>query len=629
MDVFDYHSYKKVYQESIDHYEQFWHKTCEQNLHFFQKWTKVLSFDDYSARWFEDGFLNASYNCLDRHIISGNQNKLALIWEGEDGEVKKFTYHELYHLVCKFSFALEKLGAKTGDHIVIYMPLIPEAVIAMLACARIGAPHTVVFGGFSADALCDRINDCAAKILITADGGYRKGTIIPMKEFVDVSCKNTPSISNIVVVNRFKNKKSDVPMLAERDVFWNELIADISDSLTHKAVALPAEHPLFMLYTSGTTGKPKGLVHTTAGYLLGAHLSSKSIFQFNQNDILWTTADIGWITGHTYLVYGPLSNGTTVFLYEGAPLYPHPGRFWEMIEKHKISILYTAPTAIRSFVKHGREYPDKYDLSSLRLLGSVGEPISPDTWAWYNTVIGHEKCPIVDTWWQTETGSAMIAPMPNIIPTKPGSACLPCFGVAPVILNEEGHQVQANETGFLCIKHPWPSMARTIYNDHARYKATYWEKIPGMYFTGDGAYYDADGYFWITGRIDDVLNVSGHRLSTVEIENAILTHPAVAECAVVGIPDDLKGQIPIAFILLKSEFKSSSELKNKIQDKIEESIGHFVRATPINFVDSFPKTRSGKMMRRLLREYAKTGHISGDVTTLDEGLSLANTVNQI
>jgi acetyl-CoA synthetase len=616
-------NYTDLYRESIEQPKEFWEKTALENIRFFKKWTNVFSFEDYSARWFDGGFLNVSDNCLDRHLENQNKDKMALIWEGEDGESKKFTYFQLQQWVCRCAIALEDLGVQTGDNVVIYLPLIPEAVVAMLACARIGAPHTVVFGGFSAEALADRINDCEAKYLITADGGYRKGAIIPMKQIADVACTHTPSVRKTLVVNRFKDKKSSVFMRKDRDVFWDEVISDESvKTVTHLAKPLPSEHPLFMLYTSGTTGKPKGLVHTTAGYLLGAHLSSKWIFGFESTDVLWTTADIGWITGHTYLVYGPLSNGATVFLYEGAPLHPHAGRFWEMIERYKISILYTAPTAIRTFVKFGREIPEKYNLSSLRLLGTVGEPISPQTWSWYHDVIGRQKCPVIDSWWQTETGSAMITPIPGHTPIKAGSASTPFFGVEPVILDEDGAEVSKDKSGFLCIKHPWPSMARTIYKDHARYKRTYWEKIPGVYFTGDGASCDEDGCFWITGRIDDVLNISGHRLSTVELENAILTNHDVSECAVVGIADEIKGQVPVAFVMVKSHVVPSDALKEKIQDSIEESIGHFVRSTKIYFVKNFPKTRSGKMLRRLLREYAQTGTISGDVTTLDELLQL-------
>lgn len=617
-------NYMDLYRESIERPEIFWEKAALENIQFFKKWTNVFSFHDYSARWFDGGFLNVSYNCLDRHLENKNKDKNAFIWEGEDGESKTFTYQQLHQWVCRAALAFEDLGIQTGDNVVIYLPLIPEAIVAMLACARIGAPHTVVFGGFSADALADRINDCEAKYLITADGGYRKGAIIPIKKIADSACKHTPSISKIVVINRFKSNQTSISMHPDRDVFWSDLISEYSvTNVTHIAKPLPSEHPLFMLYTSGTTGKPKGLVHTTAGYLLGAHLSAKWIFGFESTDILWTTADIGWITGHTYLVYGPLSNGATVFMYEGAPLHPHPGRFWEMIERYKISILYTAPTAIRTFVKFGREYPDKYNLSSLRLLGTVGEPISPQTWDWYDKVIGHQQCPIIDSWWQTETGSAMITPIPKHTPIKAGSASRPFFGVEPVILNEDGVEIGQNAPGFLCIKHPWPSMARTIYKDHARYKRTYWEKIHGVYFTGDGASCDEDGCFWITGRIDDVLNISGHRLSTVELENAILSNHDVSECAVVAVSDEIKGQVPVAFVMLKAHTVPSEELKSKIQDSIEESIGHFVRATKIHFVKTFPKTRSGKMMRRLLREYAETGTVCGDVTTLDEMLLLA------
>jgi len=608
--------YQDKYNNSIQNPEKFWEENALENLHFFKKWETVYGFENYHPKWFDGALLNVSYNCLDRHLTESTQNKTALIWEGEDGQTHHFTYKELHKSVCQFAHVLESYGTQTGDCVVIYMPLIPEAVIAMLACTRIGATHTVVFGGFSAESLSDRINDCQAKLLITADYGYRKGTLLELKSTADTACLTSPSIKHCIVACRLKDNKKPAPMQKDRDVFWDEEIAKQSE--VHSAKPLPAEHPLFMLYTSGTTGKPKGLVHTTAGYLLGAHMSTKWIFDLQKSDILWTTADIGWITGHTYAVYGPLSNGGTVFMYEGAPFYPDSGRFWNMIEKYKITILYTAPTAIRMFVKFGREWPDKYDLSSLRLLGTVGEPISPETWNWYHEVIGHKKCPIVDTWWQTETGSVLIVPLTQHMSTKPGSAGRPIFGIEPVILNEEGQEVQKDEKGFLCIKKPWPSIARTIYKNHDRYVDGYWKHFEGVYFTGDGAQYDEDGYFWVTGRIDDVLNVSGHRLSTTELENAILSHQSVAECAVVGINHSIKGQSPVAFIMLKSGNEQSDNFKHELQKNIEQHIGTFARAEKIYFVPAFPKTRSGKMMRRLLREFAQTGELTGDMTTLED-----------
>ncbi len=607
--------YKKTYQESIQDPQKFWAQNAQENIEFFKSWDTVFSFENNQIKWFDGAELNVAYNCLDRHLPK-YQNKTALIWEGEDGSAQQFSYLELHQKVCQFANLLESFHVKVGDCVAIYMPLIPEAVIAMLACARIGATHTVVFGGFSADALLDRMNDCSAKLLVTADGGYRKGTIVPIKQLADEACLSASSLSACIVVNRIHKNKNEISMVNNRDFFWDEEICKHSSE--HKAKSLPAEHPLFMLYTSGTTGKPKGLVHTTAGYLLGTHMTTKWIFNLQDSDVLWNTADIGWITGHTYAVYGPLSNAGTILLYEGTPFYPNPGRIWEMIEKYRVSILYTAPTAIRMFVKYGKEWPEKYDLSSLRLLGTVGEPISPDTWEWYNKVIGKEKCPIIDTWWQTETGSAMIVPLPDYISAKPGSAGRPVFGIEPVILDEHQNELSSHEKGFLCIKHPWPSIARTIHKDHQRYLDTYWKHFRGYYFTGDGASYDEEGYFWITGRIDDVLNVSGHRLSTVELENAVSSHKNVAECAVIGIEHSIKGQAPVAFVMLKEGVNSTDSLKHELQNNIDVQIGHFARADKIYFVPAFPKTRSGKTIRRLLKEFAETGKIMSDTTTLED-----------
>ncbi|WP_186645469.1 acetate--CoA ligase [Fluviispira vulneris] len=609
----DMSHYLKLYKNSIKNPEAFWAKMALEHLDFFNKWKKIFEWKDYKAQWFLGASLNASYNCVDRHVQTDRKNKAALIWEGEPGETRTLTYLQLLLEVSKCANMLKGIGLHKGDKVAIYMPLIPEAVIAMLACTRIGVVHTVVFGGFSSSSLRDRIIDSNCKVLITADGGFRKGSAVKMKEMADEALKETPSIKNVIVVKRTNEK---INMLPKRDIWWHELAMNYSDSCV--AEKLPSEHPLFILYTSGTTGKPKGLLHTTAGYLLGVTLTAKYLFDLKETDIYWCTADVGWVTGHSYLVYGPLSCGATVFMYEGAPIYPEPDRFWKMIAKHKITILYTAPTAIRSFIRLGRELPQKHDLSSLRLLGTVGEPINPEAWIWYYEVIGRKKCPIVDTWWQTETGAAMIAPFSGVTPTKPGSATLPMFGIEPIILNKDGSPAKKKDGGFLCIKKPWPYMARTIYGDHERYKKTYWQEIEGVYFTGDGAHQDKDGYFWIMGRVDDVINVSGHRLGTMEIESAAVEHPLVAECAVVGRPDAIKGQGIVAFITLKKSANITPMLKEEIAKFIIKQIGALARPDEIRFSDSLPKTRSGKIMRRLLRELATTGDIKGDTTTLED-----------
>ncbi|KAB8029094.1 acetate--CoA ligase [Fluviispira multicolorata] len=607
----DMSQYFKLYKKSINDPLKFWEKMALEHLDFFRKWKKVFSWKDFKAEWFSGALINVSYNCLDRHVITDRKNKAALIWEGEPGDIRTITYQQLLLEVANCANMLKGIGLKSGDKAAIYMPLIPEAVVTMLACTRIGVIHTVVFGGFSSSSLRDRIQDSNCKALITADGGFRKGSSVKMKEMADEALKETPTVKAVIVVKRTNEK---VNMMPNRDFWWHELSQKYSDHCEPEK--LSAEHPLFILYTSGTTGKPKGLLHTTAGYLLGVTLTAKYLFDIKEKDIYWCTADVGWVTGHSYLVYGPLSCGATVFMYEGAPLYPEPDRFWKMIAKHKITILYTAPTAIRSFIRLGKEYPQKHDLSSLRLLGTVGEPINPEAWIWYYEVIGHKKCPIVDTWWQTETGAAMIAPFSGVTPTKPGSATLPMFGIEPLILNKNGSN--SKEGGFLCIKKPWPYMARTIYGDHERYKKTYWKEIEGVYFTGDGARRDKDGYFWIMGRVDDVINVSGHRLGTMEIESAAVEHPMVAECAVVGRPDSIKGQGIVAFITLKKSATVNHSLKEEISKFIIKQIGALAKPDEIRFTDALPKTRSGKIMRRLLRELATTGSISGDTTTLED-----------
>lgn len=605
--------YQKLYKQSIKNPEKFWATQATRELFWFKKWKKVLDWKLPSAKWFVGGQTNVSYNCIDRHLSGYRKNKAAIIWEGEPGEQRVLTYQDLHREVSKFANALLSLGVTKGDRIAIYMPLVPEAAIAMLACARIGAPHTVVFGGFSSQALRDRIVDCGAKVVVTADGGYRRGAIVPLKDNVDNAVSGLDSVSKVVVLQRASNA---VNMRAGRDVWWHELCAQ--QSAVCEAEKLDSEHPLYILYTSGTTGKPKGLLHTTAGYLLGVTLTTKYVFDLKEDDRFWCTADVGWVTGHSYVVYGPLSVGATVIMYEGAPNFPGPDRFWEMIDKYKVSVFYTAPTAIRAFIRSGDSWPLKHDLSSLRVLGSVGEPINPEAWMWYFKVIGKGKCPIVDTWWQTETGAIMMSPLPGAIPQKPGSCTLPFFGIEPAVVNKDGVAVSKGQGGLLVVKKPWPAMARTIYGDAERYKKTYWSDVKGCYFTGDGARLDKDGYFWIMGRVDDVLNVSGHRLGTMEVESALVQHPKVAEAAVVGRPDDIKGQAVVAFVTLKAGNPPSDELASELRTHVGKEIGAIAKPDDIRFSEGLPKTRSGKIMRRLLREVASTGNISGDTTTLED-----------
>ena len=565
-----------------------------------------------NVRWFEDGTLNAAANCLDRHLETQG-DKVAILWEGEPGDTRSLTYRQLHEEVCRFASGLGKLGVAQGDRVAIYMPLVPEAVVAMLACARLGATHTVVFGGFSADSLRDRINDCDAKVCITADGGYRRGKVIPLKQNVDAALEGAPGVKACVVVRRTQN---EITMVSGRDHAYADLIA--AGEPDCPAVPVPAEHPLFILYTSGTTGKPKGIVHSTAGYMLGAHLTSEYVFDLQPDDIYWCTADVGWITGHSYMVYGPLSNGATVLLYEGAPNHPDVDRFWAVIAKYKVTVFYTAPTAIRAFIRWGDAHPAKHDLSSLRLLGSVGEPINPEAWLWYHRTIGAEKCPIVDTWWQTETGAIMMTPLPGITASKPGSCAIPFFGVAPEVVKKDGSPCAPNEGGFLVVNQPWPSMLRGIHGDTERYEKTYWHDFPGRYFTGDGARKDEDGYVWVMGRVDDVLNVSGHRLGTAEVESALVSAEEVAEAAVVGPPHEIKGQAIYAFVTLKAGVPPSAALKKSLAGHVVKEIGTIARPDEIRFADALPKTRSGKIMRRLLREIAAGGVAKGDVTTLED-----------
>jgi acetyl-CoA synthetase len=594
--------------------EGFWAAQAE-SLHWFYKWDKV--FDGSNApfyKWFTGGLLNASYNCLDRHLAGPHRNKAAIIWEGEPGDTRTLTYQQLHYQVCKFANGLKKLGIGKGDRVTIYMPMVPEAVIAMLACARIGAVHSVVFGGFSAEAVADRNNDAKAKLIITSDIGWRRGNAIHLKQNVDAALEKSPTVTTCVVFNRARN--TQVHMKPGRDVWWHDLMSDSTADCP--AEHLDSEHPLFILYTSGSTGKPKGVLHTTGGYMLGASLTHKWVFDIKDEDVYWCTADVGWVTGHSYICYGPLANAATVVMYEGAPNHPREDRFWEIVEKYRVTILYTAPTAIRAFIKWGNEHPNGRDLSSLRLLGSVGEPINPEAWMWYHEVIGKGKCPIVDTWWQTETGAIMISPLPGAIGAKPGSATKPLPGIAAAVVDKEGNEVPAGSGGFLVVKRPWPSLMRTIYGDDERFKATYWSNYPGWYFTADGARKDEDGYIWVMGRVDDVLNVSGHRLSTMEVESALVNHPKVAEAAVVGKPDELKGEGICCFVTLKQGVTASDGLKDDLKKHVAKEIGALARPDEIRFTETLPKTRSGKIMRRLLRDIAAGRATAGDTTTLED-----------
>jgi acetyl-CoA synthetase len=576
--------------------------------------------DPPSARWFEGGTTNLSYNCLDRHLEGPRADKLALIWEGEPGDERRFTYRQLHAEVGKTANALRSLGIGKGDLVALYMPMVPEAAIAMLACARIGAPHSVVFGGFSAEALRDRLIDGDAKAVITADGGFRKDKAVALKPAVDAALAGgvCPTVKHVLVVRRTGEPTA---MEAGRDLWWHDLVD--SQSPECPAEPMASEDRLFVLYTSGSTGKPKGVVHTTAGYNLWAHLTFQWIFDIRDDDIHWCTADVGWITGHSYIVYGPLSNGATTVMYEGAPRPSKPGAFWEVIEKHRCTIFYTAPTAIRAFMKGGREVPDRSDLTSLRLLGTVGEPINPEAWMWYRDVIGGNRCPVVDTWWQTETGGVMISPLPGATATKPGSCTLPLPGIAADVVDLEGRSVGVDQGGYLAVRRPWPGMMRTVHGDHERFRKSYWEHIPPIngeyiYFAGDGARRDADGYFWVMGRVDDVINVSGHRLGTMEIESALVSHPAVAEAAVVGRPDELKGEAIVAFVSLEGGRSGDAALEAELRRHVGQEIGPIARPDLIRFSDVLPKTRSGKIMRRLLRSLAAGQEVSGDISTLED-----------
>ena len=609
--------YERIYKESIEEPEKFWGRVARE-LYWFKPWDKVLEWNAPWAKWFVGGQINLSYNCLDRHVQTWRKNKAALVWEGEPGEVRILTYQQLLREVQKFANVLKSLGVRKGDRVAIYMGMSPELPIAMLACARIGAPHTVVFGGFSSNALVDRIHDSQAVAVITQDGTYRRGSEVKLYSAVEEALKSCPSVKQVVV---YKRTGSGINMHPGRDHWWHELMAAADDHCP--AEPLDAEHPLYILYTSGTTGKPKGVVHTTGGYSVGTYLTTKWVFDLRDEDTFWCTADIGWVTGHSYIVYGPLQNGATSVMYEGAPNYPEPDRFWEIIDRHQVNIFYTAPTAIRTFIKWGEQWPRKHKLNSLRLLGTVGEPINPEAWMWYRDVIGHDRCPIVDTWWQTETGMMMITPIPGAIATKPGSATRPFFGIAPEVVTIDGHPVPEGSGGFLIIRKPWPAMLRTVYGDPDRYVRQYWSQISGAYFTGDGARRDKDGYYWVMGRVDDVINVSGHRLSTMEVESALVAHDKVAEAAVVGRPDEVKGQAISAFVTLEHGNSPSPELKEELRQWVAKEIGSLAKPDDIRFTDVLPKTRSGKIMRRLLRELASSGEVKGDVTTLEDLTVLA------
>lgn len=612
--------YQALYDAAAADPEGFWGDLAEKELEWFQKWDKILDWNPPTAKWFVGGKLNISHNCLDRHLTTWRKNKAALIWEGEPGDSRTLTYAQLHREVCQMANVIKSFGVQKGDVVGIYMPMIPEAAIAMLACARIGAVHTVVFGGFSSEALRERLNDASAKLVITADGGYRKDTVVPLKPQVDKALDNNaiPSVDNVLVVRRTGD---EINMETGRDHWWHDLQQTASADCP--AEAMDSEDMLFILHTSGSTGKPKGVVHTTGGYNLYTHITCQWTFDLQETDVYWCTADVGWITGHSYIVYGPLSNGATTVMYEGVPRPSNPGCFWDVVEKYGVTIFYTAPTAIRAFMKAGEQHPKSRNLSSLRILGTVGEPINPEAWVWYHRVIGQERCPILDTWWQTETGGFMLTPLPGATPTKPGSATRPFPGILADVVDLEGNPVEMNQGGYLVIKHPWPSMMRTVFGDFDRFRRSYWEHIQPkdgqhFYFAGDGARKDEDGYFWVMGRVDDVISVSGHRLGTMEIESALVSHPAVTEAAVVGKPDELRGESIVAFVSLELEYDPSEELEKALKQHVVEDIGAIARPKEIRFTEDLPKTRSGKIMRRLLRNLAAGQEISGDTSTLQD-----------
>ena len=599
-----------IYDRAAKDPEGFWAGMAKE-LHWFKPWGKVLQWDPPFAQWFVGGKLNVSYNCLDRHLDGPRRNKAALIWEGEPGDWKVYTYWDLHREVCRFANALKSLGVEKGDRITIYLPMIPELPIAMLACARIGAPHSVIFGGFSAESIRGRINDCESKLIITADGGYRRGNVVPLKYNVDEALEGAPTIEKVVVVRR--SGTADDLMQSGRDIWWHDAVE--GQSIKCDAEPMDSEDMLYLLYTSGTTGKPKGIVHTTGGYLVGAYTTSKYVFDLKEDDVYWCTADIGWVTGHSYIVYGPLANGATSVMYEGTPDYPDRDRFWAVVEKYGCTILYTAPTAIRTFMKWGEEYPERRDLSTLRLLGTVGEPINPEAWVWYWQNIGQGRCPVVDTWWQTETGMILVTPLPGLTTLKPGSATKPFPGITAEVVDENGNPVAPGQGGLLVLTKPWPAMLRTIYGDPDRYVQQYWSRFPNLYFTGDGCKKDQDGYLWLLGRVDDVINVAAHRISTMEVESALVDHDTVVEAASIGRSDDVKGQAIVAFVTLKEAITPSDELEVELKKHVVQKIGAIARPDDIYFTAELPKTRSGKIMRRLLRDIAE-GRAIGDTTTL-------------
>jgi len=604
--------YERLYRRSLDDPEGFWAEIAE-GFHWFRKWDRVLEWERPYARWFVGARTNLAYNCLDRQIEAGRGDHPAILFEGEPGDTRTLTFRQLHAEVCRFANVLRHLGVRKGDRVTIYMPMTPELAVAVLACARIGAPHSVIFAGFSVQAIVDRVQDADSRIVVTADGGWRRGKVVPLKHNVDQACEQCDRIKTVVVYRRCGNQ---VEMREGRDHWWHELMSRAASDCP--AEPCDAEDMLYLLYTSGSTGKPKGILHTTAGYMVYTAYTARIIFDLKPNDVFWCTADIGWVTGHSYVIYGILNNGVTTVMYEGAPNYPDWDRFWDICQRHRVTKFYTAPTAIRAFMREGRQHVDKHDLSSLRLLGTVGEPINPEAWLWYHEVVGRGRCPIVDTWWQTETGGILITPIPGAIPTKPGSATRPFFGIDAAVLDRDGNEQAPNQGGYLCVRRPWPAMLRGIWGDPERYVQQYWSEIDGVYFAGDSARQDEDGYFWIMGRVDDVIKVSGHRLGTMEIESALVAHPAVAEAAVVGIPHEIKGNAIAAFVTLVGGQKPDAALRDALARHVAEQLGAVARPEQIRFTQSLPKTRSGKIMRRLLREIATSGQVQGDTTTLED-----------
>ena len=603
----------EIYKRATADPEGFWAELARQEISWIKPWDRVLEWNPPSAEWFVGAQVNASYNCVDRHIDSWRRNKAAIIWEGEPGDARVLTYRDLYREVNRAAAALKRLGVNKGDRVAIYLGMVPELPIAMLACARIGAPHTVIFAGFSAESIADRVNDCQASFAITSDGGWRRGSRLPLKETMDKALESCPTVKHVLVVNRTDDPKV-VPMTTGRDIWWHRAL-DESGTEIVPPEPLDAEHPLYILYTSGTTGKPKGMLHTTGGYLVGTAVTHKAIFDLKEEDVYWCTADIGWVTGHSYIVYGPMANGASSVMYEGSPDFPDKDRFWTLVEKYGVTIIYTAPTAIRTFMKWGKDYPAKHDLSSLRVLGTVGEPINPEAWVWYREVIGADRCPVVDTWWMTETGQILITPLPGITTLKPGSATFPFPSVEADVFDDQGNSVPLAKGGYLVLKRPWPAMARTIWGDPERYQQQYWSRFPGSYFAGDGARRDEEGYYWLLGRVDDVLNVAGHRIGTMEVESALVSHPSVAEAAVIGISHEVKGQALAAFVTLRGGYQPGDKMLEELRNHVGDKIGAIAKPDKVFFTAELPKTRSAKIMRRLLRDVAE-GRILGDTTTL-------------